>query len=102
MRLIADLRDQEKRLRVAAECERRATISKDQFLQAYLALLALCDADQYRRIEPEFFKHLARDAHLPGTAVDQHKIRQHALTTRHGGITARQYLAHGRVVVAAG
>jgi hypothetical protein len=46
VRLVADLRDQQQRLRLAAEPHRRAPVGKHQFLEADLALGPFGDADQ--------------------------------------------------------
>ena len=130
MRLVADLRDQHQRRRVAAQGHLVAPVGEHQLLEADLASFALLDAGDQAEVEAQFLEHLARHADLAPAAVDQHQVGQAQfgpgdqrgiarLGSRFvargvGGLDApgdlrgqlavapHQHLTHGGVVVAAG
>ena len=76
VRLVADLRHQHQRRRVAAERDLRPAVGEHQLLEADLAALALLDADDQREVDAELLEHLARHADLAAPAVDQHQVGQ--------------------------
>ena len=107
MRLVADLRHEHQRGRVATQPHLVAPVGEDEFLQAHLAPLALLDAHDHRQVQPELAEDLARHRDLAAATIDEHEIRQPgtrrgALLHRLGepGVAPLQHLAHGGVVVA--
>ena len=107
VRLVADLRHQHQRRRIAAEVDLRAAVGEHQLLEPDLAALALLDADDQRAESSPSSSNTSRAiATWPRAAVDQHQVgqaRRRRWLGRLGqlGVAARQHLAHRRVVVAA-
>src|SRR5450432_224255 len=60
VRLVADLRHEHERRRLAAERNLGPAVGEDQLLEADLPRLALLDADDTRELDAELLEHLAR------------------------------------------
>src|ERR1019366_6740711 len=89
MRLVADLRDEHERRRLAAEPDLGPPIGEDELLEPDLAPFALLDADDARKLDAEFLEHFFGDADLALAAVDENDVGQ-----------PRRALARRRVIVA--
>src|SRR6516225_4788737 len=104
VRLVADLRDEHQRRRVATERDFRPPVGEDELLEPDLAALALLDADDAPELDAELLEHRARDADLAAAAIDENEIGKPRLPLRRGldelGVATRQHLAHRRIVVA--
>src|SRR5215472_3638307 len=84
VRLVANLRDEHQRRRVAAERDLRPSVGEDELLEPDLAALALLDADDAPELDAELFEDRARDADLAAAAIDEDEIGKPRLPLRRG------------------
>src|SRR5450432_856710 len=72
MRLVADLRHQHQRSRLATQPDLGPPVGKDKLLEPDLAAFALLDADDARELDAELLEYFSGDADLALAAIDEH------------------------------
>src|SRR5215472_9998820 len=76
VRLVTDLLQQMQTGMIRRQVQRLASIGKDDLLQPGLALGALSDADELRRVQALLRQHFGCNANLTFPAVDDEQIRR--------------------------